>query len=557
MKKISLALFILLRTMTAGSQSPFYHNPILAGFYPDPSICKVENDYYLINSSFAYFPGLPVFHSRDLVNWKLIGHAMNRPSQMNLEGAGVSRGLFAPTIRYHKGTFYIVCTLIDQIGNFVITATDPAGPWSDPVALKEVNGIDPSLFFDEDDRAWLTFNSIAPDNKPLYDGHRTIRMVEFDWKNLKVIGKEEILINGGTDILKRPVWIEGPHHFKKDGWYFLSCAEGGTAYQHSQVIFRSRSLHGPYHPWHKNPVLTQRHLDRNRPDPVTTTGHADLTQAPDGSWWAVFLGCRPFQGDFFNTGRETYLLPVKWEDGWPVILEGTEQVALKAPTPAGALKVPGFYSGNFLYRDDFNDPSPDPRWIFLRTPLEKWHSLSDKKGWLTLQLREATIEGKSNPSFMAQRQQHLTGEAQTLLSFKAQSEKEKAGLLVFQNERHYFFLCQSLRSGKRVVELYQGPGKDGKEPVLLGYAFPEGKKHNLELKVSFDSARYHFWYREEHTGWKIITDKPQDGTMLSTATAGGFVGTVIGLYAVSPDKAKNNKASFDYFQYMGDDSAYK
>lgn len=275
--------------VTARSQS--FQNPILAGYYPDPSICKAGEDYYIINSSFAHYPGIPVFHSKDLLNWQLISYAMNRPSQLALEGSGISRGLFAPAISYHNGTFYIVCTEVSKLGNFIITAKDPKGPWSDPVKLPQVNGIDPSLFFDDNGKAYVVYNSIPPDNKTLWNGHRTIRMYELDPVNLKVIGEEKLLVNGGTDISKKPVWIEGPHIYKKDGWYILMCAEGGTGYNHSEVVFRSKSVEGPYIPYDKNPILTQRHLDSNRKNPITTTGHADIVEDKDGNWWGIFLGC--------------------------------------------------------------------------------------------------------------------------------------------------------------------------------------------------------------------------------------------------------------------------
>ena len=187
MKKVLLLFTVCLSVSTYAQKDGYYTNPILAGFYPDPSICRVGTDYYIVNSSFAYFPGLPLFHSKDLVTWKQIGHAMDRPEQLNTIGAGVSRGLFAPAISYHKGMYYIVCTLIDKGGNFVITAKDPAGPWSNPIWLKDVDGIDPSLFFDNDDKAYILYNSIPPDNKSLWDGHRTIRMRTFDYKNLKPV----------------------------------------------------------------------------------------------------------------------------------------------------------------------------------------------------------------------------------------------------------------------------------------------------------------------------------------------------------------------------------
>ena len=214
------------------AQSTTLVNPILAGFYPDPSVVKVGSDYYLINSTFAYFPGLPVFHSKDLKNWKQIGNVISRPSQMNFLGHRMTRGLFAPAIDYHNGLYYVTCTLIDKGGNFVVTAKNPAGPWSNPTWLPEAKGIDPSLFFDGD-KAYIIYNSDAPDNKPMYSGHRTIRIYEFDPVKLKVVGEEKILVNGGVDISKKPVWIEGPHLLKVGNRYYLYAAEGGTSVNHS------------------------------------------------------------------------------------------------------------------------------------------------------------------------------------------------------------------------------------------------------------------------------------------------------------------------------------
>jgi alpha-N-arabinofuranosidase len=233
---------------TATQTAKQYTNPILSGFYPDPSICRVGGDYYLVNSTFAYFPGIPVFHSNDLVNWKLIGHVMSRTEQMDLTGMGVSRAIFAPTIRYHNGLLYVTCTIVDGKENFVVTAKDPAGPWSNPVWLPEIIGIDPSPFFDEDGKAYIVYNSIPPDDKPLYDGHRTIRINSFDSKNLKIISDNRILVNGGTDISQKPSWIEGPHLIKKYGYYYLVAAEGGTYENHSVVVFRSKTLDGPFVP---------------------------------------------------------------------------------------------------------------------------------------------------------------------------------------------------------------------------------------------------------------------------------------------------------------------
>nr|HPI28546.1 family 43 glycosylhydrolase [Candidatus Neomarinimicrobiota bacterium] len=378
MKKVMITITLIVASFIStgafsADQKAFYYNPILAGFYPDPSICRVGDDYYLVNSTFAYFPGIPVFHSRDLVNWKLIGHVMDRAEQMNLEGLGVSEGIFAPAIRFHDGLFYITCTLVGAGGNYVVTAQNPAGPWSNPVWLPQIDGIDPSLFFDQDGKAYIVYNSVAPNNRPLYEGHRTIRMYQFDYEKLKVISPEIILVNGGTDISKKPIWIEGPHIFRKDNFYYLICAEGGTSWEHSEVVFRSEQVTGPYVPYAKNPILTQRHLDPNRPHPITCTGHADLVMTPAGDWWAVFLGCRPYLPEYegyFNTGRETFMAPVKWIDGWPVIDPDHAEIQYSYPLPIileKPIKADIPYSGNFRMRDDFDSETLDLYWVFLRT----------------------------------------------------------------------------------------------------------------------------------------------------------------------------------------------
>jgi alpha-N-arabinofuranosidase len=532
-----------------------YTNPILAGFYPDPSICRAGNDYYITNSSFAYFPGLPIFHSKDLVSWKQIGHAMDRAEQLPLIGAGVSRGLFAPAISYYKGKFYIVCTLIDRGGNFVITATNPAGPWSNPTWIKEVNGIDPSLFFDEQtDKAFIVYNSIPPENKSLWNGHRTIRMYEFDYKNLKVSGQEKLLVNGGVDTSKHPVWIEAPHIYHINGWYYLMCAEGGTGYNHSEVIFRSKSVDGPFIPWDGNPILTQRHLDRSRKNPITTTGHADLVQTQKGTWYAVFLGCRPYEGDLYNIGRETFMAPVTWtSDGWPVITKGDEVVKYQYPIPfSDAKKKPvNIFTGNFTFRDEFSNSTLDHRFIFLRTVTEKWYTTSEPKGSLSIALRPETISGRSNPSFVGFRQQHHQAVATTKISFVPASENEKAGLVIFQSERAFYYLCKSLSDNKSVVQLYQASADTMK---LLSAKNINSPGKDIYLRIEPNSSVYSISFSADSKNWIKIQDV--DGTILSTARAGGFVGCVFGLYATSLDKPSSTKANFDWFEYTGKDAVY-
>jgi alpha-N-arabinofuranosidase len=524
-------------------------NPVLSGFYPDPSVCRAGADYYIVNSSFAYYPGLPIFHSKDLMNWKLISYALDRPEQLDLDGAGVSRGLFAPAISYHNGTFYIVCTLVDKLGNFVITASDPKGPWSDPVALPQVNGIDPALFFDENGRSYIVFNSIPPGNISLHDGHRTIRMFEFDAQNLKVTGEEKLLVNGGTDMAKKPVWIEGPHIIKKDDWYYLICAEGGTGYNHSEVVFGSKSAEGPYVSYEKNPILTQRHLDPKRKDPITTTGHADLVEGPDGKWWAVFLGCRPYEGDHYNTGRETFMAPVEWKDGWPQFNLGGDEVKYSYPINAVVDKNREPFSGNYHFRDDFDKNELNIRYRFLRTRREQWYNLSEKPGSLSLRLQQETCSEKANPSFIGFHQSHLEGYAATAIRFNAKAENEKAGLMIFQNESHFYFLCKSVKEGTPMLN-YKAKELLTSQPLSIK------NNNDLFLKIEAKKDKYTFWYAVKKNEWKLLLDNA-DGKYLSTKGAGGFVGCLYAMYATSNGQPSVNAALYNWFETKNDDEVYK
>ena len=279
-----------------------YRNPVLAGFHPDPAVTRAGDKFYLVTSTFTYFPGIPVFESGDLVHWKQIGNVIERPSQLDFDGLGVSRGVFAPTIAFHDGVFYVANTAVDSGGNFIATATNPAGPWSDPIWLPTIGGIDPSLFFDDDGKVYI-LNNDAPPATPRYDGHRAIWMQEFDLDARKPIGPRKVMIDGGVDPSTNPIWIEGPHIYKRDGWYYLVCAEGGTSVNHSQVVLRSRKVWGPYTPYENNPILTQRDLAAGRAAPVINAGHADLVEGLDGRWWAIFLASRAYDQKHYNTGR--------------------------------------------------------------------------------------------------------------------------------------------------------------------------------------------------------------------------------------------------------------
>jgi xylan 1,4-beta-xylosidase len=507
-----------------------YLNPILEGFYPDPSITRVGGDYYLVNSTFTYFPGLPIFHSRDLVHWTQLGSAVDRPSQLDFGKLGVSRGVFAPDISFHGGTWYLLNTCVDCGGNYLLTAKSAAGPWSDPAWLG-FEGIDPSLFFDTDGRAWLVNNG-PPEGTPLYDGHRAIWLQQFDPKTRSLIGPRTVIVNGGTDISKHPRWIEGPHLLRHDGWYYLIAAEGGTQDQHSEVAFRSRKIDGPYTPG-PQPILTQRDLDPNRPDPITSAGHAELVSTPHGDWWAAFLATRPYIDGFYNTGRETFLAPVRWIDGWPQITAPGEGVKYLSDRPKLPIQPSPDVAtqGDFTVKDAFQGARLAPYWETLRTPRETWWRLAS--GSLTLQPRPDALGGTGQPSFLARRQQHAFATAGVTLRYAPEHAGDRAGLVAFQNESHYLLIAVAKDAdGHRVVRAERRASAS--EPVdgtVIASAPLQGEAGApVQLKIEARGARYDLDYAEAGGAWRTLV-KDADGTILSTKVADGFVGTMFGLYA--------------------------
>lgn len=513
------------------------NNPILPGFYPDPSICRVAGDYYLVNSSFSFFPGVPIFHSTDLIHWKQIGHVLDRPSQLNLTNQRISGGIYAPAIRYHQGTFYMVTTFVDGGGNFYVTAKDPAGPWSDPLWLPEIDGIDPSFFFDENGKTYIVNNGPPPDNQPLYNGHRAIWLQEFDLKAQKLTGERKIVINGGTDLSRKPIWIEGPHLFQKNGFYYLMAAEGGTAEDHSEVIFKSKSIWGPYESFEANPILTQRDLPADRSNPVTCTGHADLVQTRQGDWVAVFLGCQPYSGNYFNTGRQTFFQTVDWNGEWPIILEKGIAVPnqVKSPIPSNS-DAPTFAAYSADWRDDFDQPELKLEWNFIRTPNEQWYQL--KNGSLLIEAGNVGIDHRGNPSFIGRRQQHAFAEMTISISLEKGKEME-AGLVAFQNEKNYYSVVLKHSQGKYI--LYLSSAAEELESIQLD----ELMKGNLCLRIQALGDTYKCEYSSDNKAWKQL-GKNLDGKYLSTRVAGGFVGVYLGLYARASTPAT---ATFEWATY--------
>jgi alpha-N-arabinofuranosidase len=345
----------------------------------------------------------------------------------------------------------------------------------------------------------------------------------------KLIGPRKVILDAGVDPSKNPIWIEGPHLYRRGEWYYLMCAEGGTGPDHSEVILRSRSPWGPFEPFKGNPILTQRDLPRDRPNPITNAGHADLVEAPDGSWWAVFLASRTYDNIHYNTGRETWLLPVEWRDGWPIILDAGKPIPYVNRGPQfmrkGVTQSPPL-NGNFTWRDEFNAAAIDPLWVQARVPKDTWADLRGKPGWLTLHARPALLSDLVNPSFLARRQQHIAFEASTALELPA-DRKISAGLAAFQSESYWYFLGARRRDARRAEVFLES--RAGKETKIVATSTVDVGKL-LRLRVTGNGRDYSFFYDTDGNGWKALT-KNADGTLLSTETAGGFVGAMLGPYA--------------------------
>lgn len=509
-----------------------FYNPLLTGCYPDPSICRRGNDYFMVNSSFAMFPGVPVFHSTDLVNWRQIGHVLDRKSQLKVSDAGISAGIYAPVIRYnkHNQTFYMITTqFAGGIGNMVVKTKDPFQGWSDPVRLK-FDGIDPSLFFDDDGKAYVVHND-AP-VKALYEGHRVIKVWEYDLATDQVIeGSDRLIVDGGVDITQKPIWIEAPHIYKRHGRYYLMCAEGGTGDQHSEVIFTSDSPMGPYIPAPSNPILSQRYLRDDRSNKVDWAGHADLVETPDGQFYGVFLAVRPNEKSQVNTGRETFMLPVDWSGTYPVFENGLVPMKPTLRLPEAVSVQPGYFpSGNFTYHEAFKNPSLDFRWIGVRGPREDFIQLTENG--LAIQPFTLNIKAQGPTSTLFHRQQHLTFAAQTTMYYRPTSPADMAGLVCYQSESFHYVMGVTLKDQVPYIVLSRTEKLHSQVVTKVLASERIDVRLPVQLRVSADGARYRFEYSQNDKTFQPLGGVVP-GDILSTNIAGGFTGALIGLYATS------------------------
>jgi len=520
----TLILFALSSAFVSGDSQPqsrTFQNPILSGFYPDPSICRAGDDYYLVNSSFEFFPGVPIFHSRDLVHWRQVGYCLTRASQLRLNKVRASGGIYAPTLRYHDGTFYMVTTNVDGGGNFYVTATDPAGPWSEPIWLDRA-GIDPSLFFDDDGKVYYTRH------EGMGDG--CISQTTLDLKSGKLDGPLRQIWKGTGG-----QWPEGPHLYKVKGKYYLMIAEGGTSYDHMETVAASDSPWGPFESDPNNPILTHRH----RPEsPIQALGHADMVETPEG-WWLVCLGIRPQGGRFHHLGRETFLAPVTWTpDNWPVV-DGNGTLASLMPAPHLTQHLWPQHSA----RDGFDQASLALPWNSLRNPHDGDCSLTERPGFLRLNGSAVTMGDQDSPAFVGRRQMHLSCTASTRLVFDPNADNEEAGLVLRGNEKNHYEIGITCLQGKRQV--FFRKVLNGQVVAPVGYE--DIGKGDVTLSVRASSLSYEFSFQEQSGRTRGLGTATTGD--LSSEKIGGFTGVFIGLYATGNGQKSTRPADFDWFEY--------
>jgi alpha-N-arabinofuranosidase len=499
---------------------PQYRNPVLPGFHPDPSVCRVGRDFYLVTSSFEYFPGVPLFHSRDLVNWTQIGHCLDRPSQLPLADAAASGGIFAPTLRHHDGVFYLTTTNVSAGGNFIVTARLPEGPWSDPLFVPQP-GIDPSLFFDEDGSVLCTTS---------YEGALQSRI---DLATGKLLSEPKVVWSGTGG-----QYPEGPHLYVRDGWYYLLLSEGGTEYGHMITMARAKTPWGPFEPCARNPLLTHRSLK----SPIQAVGHADLVETADGAWFAAFLGVRPHgYPPCHHLGRETFLAPVTWEaDGFPNIGDAG-RVGLEMQTPlelAAPLEEPA--------RDDFTSPKLALAWNYLRNPDPRHYSLDERPGFLRLRGAAAGLDDEASPAWLGRRQCHFGVRAATCLEFSAATEREEAGLVVRMNERHHYELFLTRRADAPCVVVRRRIGSLRAEVAQRALTTDEARR----VVLAIDAERDRYVFSCGSTATDLFPLGEGETRYLSTEVAGGFTGVYFAMYASGNGAPCASPADFDWFEYF-------
>ncbi len=503
-----------------------YRNPVLPGFYPDPSVCTDGKKFYLVCSSSQYFPGVPLFESDDLVNWKQIGHVLTRDSQLPLADAGASGGIFAPTIRYHEGRFYMVTTNVSAGGNFYVYTDDIYGEWSEMIQVEQ-GGIDPSLYF-ENGKAY--FMSNGEDD----EGNGGITQCEIDIETGKKLTPSRVIWKGAGGR-----YLESPHLYKINGVYYLMAAEGGTEYGHMVVYAKGDNPYGPFENYYDNPVLTNRNLGGYQ---IQGCGHADLVQDKNGNWWMLHLAFRQIDRwlPFHITGRETYLVPVTFgEDGWFVAGDTDKTTRLTVDTE----RMPEINQPE-TYRYSFENTQVGKEWCYQRNPHRENYSFS--KETFCLKATNASISDELvSPTFVAIRQQEMKGYVECKVAFERNTASiaAEAGVTLFMDEKHHYDLYLRACDGKLSVEncLCIGDVKS----VQATYDLPEGVTQ-VKLHIDLDEINYGFKVEYCEETYNFATAKTR---YISTEVACGFTGVMIGLYA---EKAGDGEAEAVFSEFMAE-----
>jgi xylan 1,4-beta-xylosidase len=500
-----------------------YSNPVISGFYPDPSVVRVDEDYYLATSSFEYFPGVPIFHSKDLIHWKQIGNALTRNSQLDLSEQKSSDGIFAPTIRYHQGIFYLITTDVRGIKNFVVTAADPAGPWSDPILIPHAN-IDPSLMFDDDGKVYVT-------SQAGFGADSHIIQFEINIKTGEALSEPVVICRGDGG-----VWTEGPHLYKIKGLYYLLCACGGTGRDHRSLVGKSTSPYGPFEMC-PEPILTHNQLPEHE---LQNLGHADFVDDPEGNWWAVFLGVRQINNTYSVLGREIFLAPVTWtSEGWPLIdnNEGTVSRTMSAEhkdieSEAAILNT----------KETFKGPL-DPSWAFIRMIDEQHISLTKRQGVLSLYGKAYTLNDDAVPTvFAGKRQQHHRMTASVLMEFMPRNYGEEAGLAARLHEEAHCKIAIKQEYNQKYIIAASQHGK-----AYTVHASKPLETPKVYLQIRSDEKSYQLAYSIDGLSWIQLCSV--EASILSADVNGGFTGVVIGMYATGNGKPCTEPAYFHSYEY--------
>lgn len=502
-----------------------YYNPIIPGFYPDPAICKKGKDYYLVASSFEFFPGVPVFHSTDLINWKQIGHCLTRKSQLNLDSVSCSKGIYAATIRYnpHEDLFYMVTTAVTCGGNFYVTAKDPAGEWSEPIWVQQ-GGIDPSLFFDDDGSAHFISNDRNRE-KPMSG----FLCAPINTATGKFLHPAKALWGGIGE--NAP---EAPHIYKINGWYYQLIAEGGTELGHMVTIARSRKLYGEYEACPYNPILTSRHRKGYL---IQATGHADLIEDNDGQWWAVFLGYRQTHQYFHHLGRETFLAPVTWREGWPII-NNNEAIM---PVMEGPVNTAPQQSTDYF--TDFKS-GIGLEWAHLRNP-EEGSFCTDENG-LMLRGNQYTLSEPANPAFLGFRQRDLSNRLELDFTFAPARNHEEAGFSIFYKADAHLDIYMTCTGGEKFLCFRKVVGEIYHQAAQIPVA---GDK--VSIRVDADKLEYKVYMLLDDAA--VYIGKALTRYVSTEAHELGFTGVFYGLYSTGNGHSCESKALFTRFDYKGFD----